>query len=58
MLGTLYTTDGANATAVIAHDPLTGLQVTIDPATKRVVSPANFPLATFKVDAYRAVTVN
>ena len=45
MLGTLYTTDsGSTPNAVIAHDPYTGQQVTIDLATKKVVSPANFPL--------------
>jgi M26 IgA1-specific Metallo-endopeptidase N-terminal region len=59
MLGTLYTEDdNGNPVAVFAHDPWTGQQVTIDPATKRVVKPANFPLANFKVNGYRMVTVN
>jgi len=59
MLGTLYREDaGGNPTAVLAHDPSTGQQVTIDPATKRVVTPADFPLANFKVNGYRPVTVN
>ena len=59
MLGTLYRKDGGgNPTAVIAHDPWTGQQVTIDPATKKVVTPADFPLTNFKVNAYQPVTVN
>jgi hypothetical protein len=58
MLGTLYRKDGLFITAIIAHDPWTGQQVTIDPATKRVVVPADFPLENFKVNGYRPVTVN
>ncbi|MPZ55601.1 MAG: hypothetical protein GEU91_03705 [Rhizobiales bacterium] len=59
MLGTLYTEDdNGNPTAILAHDPWTGQQVKIDPTTKRVVSPENFPLANFKVNGYRTVTVN
>jgi hypothetical protein len=43
---------------VIGNDPWTGEQVMIDPATKKIVSPADFPLANFKIDGYQPVTVN
>ena len=59
MLATLYTTDtGGNVTALIANDPWTGKQVWIDPTTKQVVSPSNFPLAGWSVKHYRSVTLN
>jgi hypothetical protein len=58
LLGTLYTTSGNVLDSVIANDPWTGMQVMIDPSTKKVVSPAAFPLANFKVDGYRPVTLN
>ena len=58
MLGTLYTKAGGAVQAVVAHDPWTGEQVSIDRATKKVISPANFPLANFKVNGYRRVTIN
>ncbi len=59
MLGTLYTTNaGGTATAVVANDPFTGKQVTIDPATKRVLSPSGFPLTNFKVNGYQTVTID
>jgi hypothetical protein len=58
LLGTLYTASGNALDAVIANDPWTGLQVTIDPATKKVVWPADYPLANFKVDGYQPVTLN
>jgi len=58
MLGTLYTKAGGKVAAVVANDPWTGEQVMIDPATKKVLSPADFPLANFKVNGYRRVTVN
>lgn len=59
MLGTLFTRDGGGAvTAVLANDPWTGRQVKIDPTTKRVASPADFPLENFTLDAYRTVTIN
>jgi hypothetical protein len=58
LLGTLYTASGNVLDSVIANDPWTGMQVTIDPATKKVVWPADFPLANFKVDGYQPVTVN
>jgi hypothetical protein len=32
--------------------------VTIDPATKKVVWPATFPLTGFKIDGYQPVTLN
>ncbi len=59
MLGTLYTQNADNSlNTVVANDPATGLQVEIDPATKKVISPANFPLANFTVNGYRAVAVH
>jgi hypothetical protein len=42
---------------VVANDPWTGRQVLINPATKRVVSPAGFPLAGFEIDGYRPATL-
>jgi hypothetical protein len=58
MLGTLYTKDsGNNVDAIVANDPFTGQQVRIDPATKAVISPANFPLKNFRVNGYRPVTL-
>ena len=59
MLGTLFTRDNSDKLgAVVAHDPWTGRQVMIDPATKKVFSPASFPLAKFRVNGYRQVTLN
>jgi len=58
LLGTLYTTAGNALSAVIANDPWTGQQVTIDPATKQIVWPANYPLTGFKIDGYQPVTLN
>jgi hypothetical protein len=59
MVATSFTTDAqGNVTAVVADDPWTGLQVRIDPATKRVVAPADFPLAHFTVNAFQTVTLN
>ena len=57
LLGTLYTALGNALDTIVANDPWTGLQVTIDPLTKKIVSPANFPLTGFKVDGYRPVTL-
>jgi hypothetical protein len=58
MLGTLYTKDsGNNVDAIVANDPFTGKQVRIDPTTKTVQSPANFPLQHFRVNGYRPVTL-
>ena len=37
--------------------PWTGTQIQIDPKTKKVVSPSNFPLANFKVNGYQPVTL-
>jgi hypothetical protein len=59
MVATSFTTDAdGNVTAVVADDPWTGLQVRIDPATKQVVAPADFPLAHFTVNAFQAVTLD
>jgi hypothetical protein len=59
MLGTLYTRDDtATPNALIAHDPWTGQQVTIDLLTKKVIVPGDFPLNKFKVNAYQPVTLN
>jgi hypothetical protein len=58
MLGTLFSTNANGAPdAVFANDPATGQQVQIDPATKKVVSPANFRLRNFTVDGYQPVTI-
>jgi hypothetical protein len=53
MLGTMYL-----GSVVLANDPWTGTQVSIDVRTRKVTEPANFPLANFKVDGYQAVAVN
>jgi hypothetical protein len=59
MVATSFTTDSdGNVTAVVADDPWTGLQVRIDPATKQVVAPADFPLAHFTVNAFQTVTLD
>jgi hypothetical protein len=59
MLATSFITDsGNNITGVVANDPWTGLQVEIDPSTKRVISPANFPLTKFTVNGFQTVTLN
>lgn len=59
MLATLFTADSSNVTtALVANDPWTGQQVFIDPATRRVTRPANFPLVNFRVNGYRVVTLN
>ena len=58
MLGTLYSTNPDDTLkAVLANDPLTGMQVTINPNTKRVVAPDDFPLGDFKIDTYQLVTL-
>lgn len=59
MLATSFVTDGDdNVIAVVADDPWTGLQVRIDPGTKEVVAPANFPLRNFRVNAFQIVTLD
>jgi hypothetical protein len=58
MLATLFTTEGGTLSELVANDPFTGQQVRIDPNSKQVVSPANFPLANFTVDRFQAVTLN
>jgi hypothetical protein len=58
LLATLYTKIGASVQAVVAHDPWSGTQIEIDPASKTVVFPANFPLKNFKVNGYQSVTIN
>ncbi|MGB7256467.1 MAG: hypothetical protein WBD48_00145 [Pseudolabrys sp.] len=58
MLATMYTRPSATVGTVVANDPWTGTQVEINPSTRTVISPRNFPLANFKVDGYQAVTVN
>jgi hypothetical protein len=59
MVATSFTTDAdGNVTAVVADDPWTGLQVRIDPATKQVIAPADFPLGHFTVNAFQTVTLN
>lgn len=57
MLATSFTVDAAGAIGdVIANDPWTGKQVKIDPRTKSVVSPPDFPLANFSINQYRVVS--
>jgi hypothetical protein len=58
VLATLYTKVDGSVRTVVANDPWTGTQVEIDPVTKKVVTPANFPLKNFTVDGYQPVTVN
>jgi hypothetical protein len=59
MLATLFTANrNGIVTALVADDPWTGQQVRIDPVTKTVVSPANFPLARFKVNGFQVITLN
>jgi hypothetical protein len=58
MLATLYTKVGGSVQTIVANDPWTGTQVEINPITKKVVTPSNFPLKDFTVDGYQAVTVN
>ncbi|MPZ56544.1 MAG: hypothetical protein GEU91_08625 [Rhizobiales bacterium] len=58
LLGTLFTAQGGMVGAVIANDPWSGEQVMIDPLTKKVVSPADFALANFRINGYRPVTLN
>jgi hypothetical protein len=58
MLGTLHTEKSiGKVTAVLADDPWTGRQVSVDPKTKRVTTPG-FPLEDFEVDAFQEVTLN
>lgn len=58
VLATSFTVDSAGVvTGVVANDPWTGRQVTIDPATKRVVSPVPFPLSGFTVNGFQVVTL-
>lgn len=59
LLATSFTTDAdGNVSAVVADHPWTGLQVGIDPTTKQVIAPADFPLAKFTVNAVQTVTLN
>jgi hypothetical protein len=58
MLATLFTSDEqGTVTALVADDPWTGTQVRIDPTTKQVVFPPDFPLSGFTVDGYQTVTL-
>jgi hypothetical protein len=59
MLATLDTKNPDNSIGIIvANDPWTGWQVEIDPASKTVVLPANYPLSNFTVDGYQSVTID
>lgn len=53
-----YTKLGNAVNTVVANDPWTGMHVEISPATKKVVSPAGFPLTNFTVDGFQPVVVN
>jgi hypothetical protein len=58
LLGTLFALDAKSKTAaVVGNDPWIGQQVMIDPKTRTVTSPENFPLANFKVDGYQSVKI-
>jgi hypothetical protein len=58
MLATSFTVgEGGAIESLVANDPWTGRQVRIDPATKRVIAPADFPLANFQVDQFRVVSI-
>ncbi len=57
MLATSFTEVNGNLSRVVANDPWTGRQVLINPTTKRVISPAGFPLAGFTIDGYRPATL-
>ena len=48
---------GAHTDTIVANDPWTGQQVQIDPVTKHVVLPANFPLANFTVNGMQSLTI-
>jgi hypothetical protein len=59
MLATSFTRGTNNApNAIFANDPFTGQQVRINPVTKRVVTPAKFPLKQFTIDRIQTITVN
>jgi hypothetical protein len=57
MLATLYTRNGPSVGVIAANDPWTGQQVAIDPLSKKVVSPSDFPLANFKVNGFQIVVL-
>jgi hypothetical protein len=58
MLATLFTKDAnGNAAAIVANDPWTGRQVEIDPRSKKVVWPSDFPLANFKIDGFQTAII-
>ena len=59
LLATMFTSNAKGTTLdVVGNDPWTGEQVTIDPKTKTIASPPDFPLRGFKVDGYQAVVFN
>jgi hypothetical protein len=58
MLATLFTTDSnGKTTAIVANDPWTGRQVEIDPVSRKVIAPSNFPLANFRIDGFQPVVI-
>jgi hypothetical protein len=59
LLATSFTDkkDGT-VTGLVADDPWTGRQVLIDPISKAVTAPANFPLQGFNVTRFQTVTLN
>ncbi len=58
MLATSYTVNAdGQVNGIIANDPWTGQQVTIDPVTKSVTSPENHPLLDFVVSGFQIVTL-
>jgi hypothetical protein len=59
LLATSYTVDAEGAVnGIIANDPWTGEQVTIDPAKKSFTSPGNHPLGGFVVNGFQVVTLS
>ena len=58
MLATSFIVNSqGQVTAIVADDPWTGKQVRINPVSKRVVTPAGFPLPNFVVNGFQAITI-
>jgi hypothetical protein len=56
MLATSFTVNpNGTVKELVANDPHTGKQVRIDPATRRVETPAMFPLENFRVTDYQPI---
>jgi hypothetical protein len=58
MLATSFTVNpNGTVKELVANDPHTGKQVRIDPGTRRVVTPASFPLENYRVTDYQPITL-